>query len=181
LATKTPSARRSAGQPAAKSAKTAKFTPRALTALMKFRLVINTTKHHFSWVERQCGVSGAQLWALWEVQQAPGLRVSALAARMAMHQTTVSNLVDKLTRAKLMKRERSARDQRVVSLTLTDAGQRVVKRAPIPARGMLADALHRMPERQLAVLDTLLKSLLDRMRPADRDAMKQPLSEMLLK
>jgi DNA-binding MarR family transcriptional regulator len=156
-----------------------KAAPSALSALMKFRLVINSAKRHFTWVEQQCGINGAQLWALWEIQQAPGLRVSALAAAMAMHQTTVSNLVDKLSKAKLVKRERSARDQRVVSLTLTDSGARLVKKAPTPARGMLVDALHKLPARQLAMLDETLKSVLEHMKPADRKSMKKHLSEVL--
>ncbi len=145
---------------------------------MKFRQVINSAKRHFTWVEQQCGINGAQLWALWEIQRAPGLRVSALAAAMAMHQTTVSNLVDKLSRAKLVKRKRSARDQRVVSLTLTDSGARLVKKAPTPARGMLVDALHKLPARRLAMLDESLKSVLEHMKPADRKSMKKHLTEV---
>ncbi len=159
--------------------KSRKESPTALLALMKFRLVINSTKRHFSWVERNCGISGAQLWALWEIQRSPGLRVSALAKAMAMHQTTVSNLVDKLSKAKLVERTRLARDQRVVTLTLTVAGERMVARAPRPARGMLAEALHHLPERELEMLDELLKSLLGHMRPVERKSMKKPLSDML--
>lgn len=157
-----------------------KESPAALSTLMKFRLVINSTKRHFSWVERICGISGAQLWALWEIQRSPGLRVSALAKAMAMHQTTVSNLVDKLSKAKLIERTRPALDQRVVTLTLTAAGGRTLARAPRPARGMLAEALHHLPERELELLDELLKSLLGHMRPVERKSMKKPLSDMLI-
>lgn len=150
-----------------------------MLVLMKFRLVINSAKRHFSWVEKNCGISRAQPWALWEIEQAPGLRMSALAKAMAMHQTTVSNLVDRLSKAKLFERERSARDQRVVTLKVTEAGRRLLKRAPMPARGMLADVLHRLPDKQLALLDELLKSLLEQMKPAERKSMKVPLSDML--
>jgi DNA-binding MarR family transcriptional regulator len=174
------SSRKPARSPAKANGKPLAAAPSvALLALMKFRQVINSTKRHFTWVEQQCGISGAQLWALWEIGQAPGLRISALAEAMAMHQTTVSNLVDRLSKAKLIARVRSPGDQRVVTLTLTPAGQRMVKRAPSPARGMLAEALHRLPEKQLSLLDDVLASLLKEMPLADRKAMKKPLSDVL--
>src|SRR6185295_13857259 len=84
---------------------------RAIGALMKFRLIVNLTKRHFRWVEEQCGINGAQLWVLWEVSQNPALRVNELAAAMAMHQSTVSNLIDRLSKAQLIERARAAGDQ----------------------------------------------------------------------
>ena len=37
----------------------------ALAVLMKFRLIVNSAKHHFKWVEKQCGINGAQLSVRW--------------------------------------------------------------------------------------------------------------------
>jgi MarR family transcriptional regulator, organic hydroperoxide resistance regulator len=153
----------------------------ALSVLMKFRLIINSAKRHFKWVEKQCGISGAHLWALWEIHQSPGLRVSALSAAMAFHQSTVSNLVDGLVRAKLIQRERSNSDQRVVTLSLTDAGRKLLRRAPKPARGMLAETMHHLPEELLVSLDEMLRRVLEEMRPTDKKSMKEPLSNLLTK
>jgi len=153
----------------------------ALSVLMKFRLIINSAKRHFKWVEKQCGISGAYLWALWEIHQSPGLRVSELSAAMAFHQSTVSNMVDKLAKDKLIQRERSDKDQRVVTLSLTNAGRNLLRRAPKPARGVLADTMHRLPEELLVILDQTLKHVLEEMRPADKKSMKEPLSNLLTK
>jgi DNA-binding MarR family transcriptional regulator len=154
---------------------------RALSVLMKFRLIINSAKRHFKWVEKQCGISGAHLWALWEIHQSPGLRVNELSAAMAFHQSTVSNMVDRLAKAKLIQRKRSNKDQRVVTLSLTNAGRKLLRRAPKPARGMLAETMHSLPEELLVSLDQMLKRVLEEMRPTDKKSMKEPLSNLLTK
>jgi DNA-binding MarR family transcriptional regulator len=151
----------------------------ALTVLMKFRLIVNSAKRHFKWVEKQCGINGAQLWVLWEINQAPGLRVSELAAAMAMHQSTASNLIEKLTQSKLITRQRASSDQRVVTLFLTEAGKATLKRAPRPARGRLPEALYRLPRNALSLLERLLERVLHEMRPTEKGSMKKPLAELL--
>jgi DNA-binding MarR family transcriptional regulator len=151
----------------------------ALGVLMKFRLIVNSAKRHFKWVERQCGINGAQLWVLWEIAHAPGLRVNDLAAAMAMHQSTASNLIDKLAQAKLITRQRASNDQRVVTLFLTAAGKAVLKRAPRPARGKLPEALYRLPRNALSMLDTLLERVMHEMGPMEKESMKKPLGELL--
>ena len=151
----------------------------ALNVLMKFRLIVNSAKRHFKWVERQCGINGAQLWVLWEIDQAPGLRVNDLAAAMAMHQSTASNLIDKLAQAKLITRLRASNDQRVVTLFLTAAGKAVLRRAPRPARGKLPEALYSLPRNALSSLDRLLERVMQEMGPMEKESMKKPLAELL--
>lgn len=152
---------------------------RAIAALMKFRLIINLTKRHFKWVEHQCGINGAQLWVLWEVDRRPALRVNELAQAMAMHQSTVSNLIERLAQAKLIERSRAPDDQRVVTLELTESGRQMLKRAPKPARGVLPEALHLLGENELASLDQLLGRVLHHMPPSDTASMKKHLVEVL--
>lgn len=152
---------------------------RALSVLMKFRLIINSAKRQFKWIENQCGINGAQLWVLWEIQQAQGLRVNELATAMAMHQSTVSNLIDKLSRATLITRERATGDQRVVTLHLTESGKALLKRAPKPARGILPEALFSLSGNALATLDKLLEQVLHEMGSTDMASMKKPLAELL--
>src|SRR5690349_17372989 len=112
---------------------------KVLSVVMKFRLIVNSTKRHFKWVESQCGINGAQLWVLWELGQEPELTVTELAAAMAIHQSTASNLIDRLGRQNLIARKRVSDDRRVVTISLTNAGKRLLGRAPKPARGMLAE------------------------------------------
>ena len=136
----------------------------ALEVLKSFRQVFRAAKLHFGTIENRVGVSGAQLWAMWELNQNPGLRVTDLATAMALHQSTVSNLLDKLIRRRLIRRERGDADGRVVRLYLTAAGVKLVRGAPAPARGVLPDALEHLPPATLRGLGRGLDKLLEGMR-----------------
>ena len=37
--------------------------------LKQFRLIFKATQQHSQWVETHCGVTSAQLWALWELSK----------------------------------------------------------------------------------------------------------------
>jgi MarR family transcriptional regulator, organic hydroperoxide resistance regulator len=149
-----------------------------MEVLRKFRLVFRSAKKHFQWVEQRCGVSGAQLWAMWELGERPGMRVSELAAALSIHQSTASNMLDKLEQRSLLRRERSERDQRVVKLFLTAAGRETVARAPQPARGVLVAALDGMPTESLCALEEHLDTLIQGMKVRDRSGGLTPLSDI---
>lgn len=134
---------------------------KSLEALKRFRLIFGSAQHHFRLIEDQCGLSGAQLWVLREVAGQPGLRVSDLAMAMSVHLSTASNLLDKLTKRALIRRERNDADQRIVRLFLTDEGARMVVNAPGPARGVLPEALNLLPDKALDDLNRSLALLLD--------------------
>lgn len=151
---------------------------RAIAVLQQFRFIFKSAKKHFLWVEQETGISGSQLWALAQIGSAPGLRVTELARALAIHQTTASNLVDKLAKRKLIRRERKRDDQRVVQLFVTRLGNDIVSKAPKPYEGVLPDALMRLPQADLDKLDDLLKSLTRRMRVRDASGRRTPLAEI---
>ena len=135
----------------------------ALEVLGKFREVYRAAKVQFAPGGRPIGVSGAELWAMWELRRGPGLRVSELALRLSLRQSTVSNLVERLVQAKLVARRRNDPDGRVVRLYLTRAGDRAVTSAPRMARGLLPDALERLSAGDLRRLHAQLDILLGKM------------------
>lgn len=138
-----------------------------LSVLQRFRVLIRTAQRHSQWIERKSGVTGAQLWALQELLEAPGLRVGELAARMALHQSTASNMIDKLESSGLVAKERNSVDQRVVRLSLTEAGRDTLARAPSPARGVLPEALRVLEGESLSSLQTELDVLLRQIKDLD--------------
>jgi len=143
--------------------------------LKRFRLIFKEVQQHSQWVETNCGVSSAQLWAMWELSQNPGLRVTELAKAMSIHQSTASNLLEKLARKGLVKRERLNQDQRVVSVSLTEAGIETLKHAPSPARGILQHALFALPEDVLRSLSGNLGVVVAAMGITDEAAAMQPM------
>ena len=145
-------------------------------ALRRFRMIFRAVQIHSQWVESCAGVSCAQLWALFEISRNPGLKVSDLAEAMSIHQSTASNLLPRLEKDGLIRRERAASDQRVVRLSLTEAGQDLVSRAPDPKRGLLQHALRELPESELKALAGHLDTLIGLMRISDDQAAMLPLS-----
>jgi DNA-binding MarR family transcriptional regulator len=145
--------------------------------LRKFRIIFSSVKKHFQDIESKCGVTGAQLWAISEIADSPGLRVSELARVMSIHQSTASNLIGELEKQHLIKKKRGE-DQRVVYLFLTEQGNEVVDRAPKPMIGILPDALQRLPIDVLNNLSRNMDTLIATMHHKDEAATTKPLSDI---
>jgi DNA-binding MarR family transcriptional regulator len=160
---------------AAQAADDAVEQARRMAVLRALRMVIRSAQRHSSWIEKQCGVSGAQLWIMHELHETPGLRVGEIAARLAIHQTTTSNLLDELQKRNYVVKTRDSVDQRVVRLTLSDAGEHLLANAPQPVQGLLPSALMHMRGGALQSLDAGLQGLLHSIGTLDEDSAMQPL------
>lgn len=150
----------------------------AMAVLQQFRFVFKSVKKHFRWMEKETGVSGSQLWALAQISGTPGMSVTQLARALAIHQSTASNLIDKLVQRDLARRERESEDQRIVRLYPTKLGKAIVAKAPQPVEGVLPDALMRLPIDELLKLDALLKELSQLMRVRDASGKHTPLADI---
>src|SRR5437762_11562492 len=93
--------------------------PEMLAVLGQFRILFKSIRRHYHHVERQAGISGAQLWALAEVAANPGGEVGRLAKTWAIHQSTASNLLRRLQTQKRASRKRDAEEQRAAQLYAT--------------------------------------------------------------
>lgn len=176
----TPAARRNSGS----SGRTRGRSTRAgqderggleLATLQAFRTIFASARWHDAEVRRVAGISGSQLWALAEIARERDLRVNDLSERMAIHQTTASNLINALVERKLVRRERDAGDQRVVRLHITTEGKRMLLRAPGPYTGLLVDALRHLDTPRLKRLRNGLLVLTQALRAAAPDAAGQTL------
>jgi DNA-binding MarR family transcriptional regulator len=152
-------------------------SPYAIAVLQQFRELFRVSLQNFQRIEASCGVSGAQVWALSELASTPGLSVTGLAQRLSIHLSTSSNLLDKLEAQRLIRRERSSADQRVVHIHLTGEGRRLIGKVPRPAEGIIPDALARMSPQALRSLKRDLGRLLELASLRDARAAMKPLAE----
>lgn len=157
---------------------TGKTNDLSLQVLKKFRIIYGSVRQHFRDVEQTCGISGSQLWILHEIAGEPGIGVSELAIRLSIHQSTCSQLVEKLSVRKLVAKERSKEDQRRVGLHLTDEARAVLKLAPGPAEGLLPEALQSLPQPVLLALDENLQEVVGQLRSHDDKLADRPLSDL---
>lgn len=150
----------------------------SLQVLKKFRIIYGSVRQQFREIEQTCGVTGSQLWILQEVANSPGIGVSELADRLSIHQSTGSQLVEKLVARGLINKERSKEDQRRVGLRVTAEASKLLNNAPGPAEGILPEALQALPEAALLALDNSLLEVIGQLRISDDKLAGKPLSDM---
>lgn len=150
----------------------------SLQVLKKFRIIYGSVRQQFREIEQTCGVTGSQMWILQEVANTPGIGVSELADRLSIHQSTGSQLVEKLVGRGFISKERSKEDQRRVGLRVTKEASRLLKSAPGPAEGILPEALQTLPEASLLALDHALIEVIGQLRISDDKLADKPLADM---
>lgn len=150
----------------------------SLQVLKKFRIIYGSVRQQFRDVEQTCGITGSQLWILQEVGKSPGIGVSDLAKCLSVHQSTCSQLVEKLVVRNLIVKERSKEDQRRVGLRLNEEAGKILKKAPGPAEGLLPEALQALPESALLALDKSLVEVISHLRSKDDKLADRPLADL---
>jgi MarR family transcriptional regulator, organic hydroperoxide resistance regulator len=150
----------------------------SVAVLRNFRVIYGSVRHHFREVRRACGISGSQIWILHELVKATGIGVSDLAAKLSIHQSTCSQLVDKLVRAGYVTKTRRMADQRRVELAISAAGRRILARAPGPAEGVLPEAIADLSKAELQALHRSLRSVIAALELTDEAAAGKPLADL---
>lgn len=149
---------------ASSSSEASQRTVAELQALQNLRLIYASARWHDAQVRRSVAISGSQLWALSEIARREGMGVNDLAERMALHQTTASNLANALVKKGLIRRVRDGSDRRFVHLHLTSEGRRTLSQSPGPHPGLLVDALRKINAQHLGRLRRDLAALVRVMR-----------------
>lgn len=123
------------------------------TILDDLRRVVAALRQASRAAEMRVGLSAAQLFVLRTLADVDTLSLNEIAARTHTHQSTVSEVVQRLLKRRLLKRTRAKSDGRRLALSVTPAGRKLLERAPGAAQERLIAALARLPaakRRQLA-------------------------------
>ena len=107
----------------------------------------------------QLGVTSRQVTLLWLIRSKPGMSLRELAAEEGISAPALSGHVDRLENAKLIDRVRDARDRRRVGLTLTDDGERLLKRVRARRTTWLADRLRGLEDDEVAAIEAAIEPL----------------------
>lgn len=149
----------------------------AVLALRRFRVIFNAVKGHFQQVEKITGTGAAQLRAMSILREQPGIRLSELAQRMDIKQSTASNLVKTLISRNMVVSARNEDDRRVLQLHLLPAGEKILQRMKEPYIGVLPKALQALPATTLQELNENLDLLIEQMQ-VDFGAELTPLAHL---
>lgn len=105
------------------------------------------------------GVTSRQVTLLWLIRERPGLSLRELAAEERISAPALSGHVDRLERAGLIARVRSADDRRRVGITLTEDGSRLLKRVRAQRTTWLAERMKDLQPEELAAIEAALEPL----------------------
>ena len=119
-----------------------------------------------------CGpVTVQQCYTLEALAEVPK-SMSALAAEVALHQSTLTRIVEKLEKQNLLIRRRKENNQRTVEVQITEAGEQVHALLEAQSSQMISELLDLIPQdRRVAVVESMeeLANLLDPANEAFRN------------
>jgi len=136
----------------------------AMQVLKKLRQAMRLAKQKSDTARKRVGATNAQIWVLRAIGEHPGIRVTDLALATALHQSTISNLIERLRHRQLVRDKRDNIDARAVHLYLTAAGDRALSSGPSAPHNDLLSTLEHLSAKTLKRLDRDLTRLLDRPR-----------------
>ncbi len=106
------------------------------------------------------------LFCLWVQPASPPARLARLSG---VSRATVSSVLNTLERKGLVSRHRRSPDRRVVTVTLTGAGERLVTEAFVAQHRREREWLAKLTPDEVVTLNEVLRSLLARPAPPEED------------
>ena len=100
--------------------------------LVALRKVIRAIDMRSKELSRDVGLTGPQLIVLQQVGKHPGIMVKQIAESITLSPATVTSILDRMESRGHVNRVRSTKDKRKVGVFLTDAGQLLLDKAPLP-------------------------------------------------
>ena len=100
--------------------------------LVALRKVIRAIDIRSKELSRDVGLTGPQLIVLQQVGKNPGVMVKEIARSITLSPATVTRIMDRMESRGHVNRVRSTQDKRKVGVFLTDVGQSLLDKAPLP-------------------------------------------------
>ena len=142
--------------------------------LRTIRQIVRKISEHSKSLYREVGLTVPQLMclkAIGELDEAHDeVTVVMVAKRLQLSAATVSRIIDRLTRAHLVVRERRSKDRRKVCLSLTPAGLERFQTLPVPLQELFVRRLSALPRKQRANLLDSLRRIAELMEAVEIDA-----------
>ncbi|MFQ5507925.1 MAG: MarR family winged helix-turn-helix transcriptional regulator [Leptospirillia bacterium] len=138
--------------------------------LRSLRQIIRATAMYSRELQVKHHVTVPQLTCLAAVAENEPATTTRIAREVQLSPSTVVGIVDRLENAGLVRRKRDTGDRRVVNITLTEEGLRLVARSPSPLQAELARALESLPDLERATIALSLEKLVNLLHVGTLDA-----------
>ena len=108
---------------------------------------------------QQEGVSGRKIAVLRHLLQSGPLTIGQLRDYLYISDSSTSELIARLQKKRLVSRARSESDNRVVIVSLTDAGHRFAQDAPVGGVSLLREKLRTSPTEKLLLINEAMTEI----------------------
>jgi len=116
--------------------------------------------------EGYAGLGSAQLFALQQIAEHPDASINDVAALTCTHQSSVSVVIQRLVRQRLVAKVASSQDRRRLRLGVTAKGRRLLGRAPVAVQEHLIAAIAALPAADRRALARSLSAVARLVAPA---------------
>jgi DNA-binding MarR family transcriptional regulator len=130
-----------------------------ISVIDSLRSIVQAQRASSREAEKRLGMSSAQLQILQELSDSAAMSINDLAERTFTHQSSVSIVVTKLVKSRLVTRTAARHDARKLSVSITAAGKALLRRAPDVAQASIVAALKSMHQAEVRALAASLGNL----------------------
>jgi len=141
-----------------------------LQILRALRQIIHAVDVYSRKLKTRYHITAPQLVCLTTICQNGSMTTTHIAGQVHLSPSTVVGILDRLERQGWIQRVRDSRDRRVVNVTVTEEGRRLVDNAPSLLQDRLADALQRLPDLEQATIALSVRRIADLMDVPPQDA-----------
>jgi DNA-binding MarR family transcriptional regulator len=138
--------------------------------LTSIRRVIRATDLHSKRLAKTSGLTAPQILLLQAIRKLEDSTIGQLANEVSLSQATVTNILDRLEKRELVKRERSTVDKRKVHAHLTERGEVALTEAPTPLQDQFARQFNDLEEWEQTMIICALQRVASMMGAEHIDA-----------
>jgi DNA-binding MarR family transcriptional regulator len=110
-------------------------------------------------LDKKYQVSAPQLSCLLALSEQGPIPPSQIAKYIMVNSSTITGIIDRLEQKGLVQRSRISQDRRVITVTLTQKGQDLVRIAPPPLQKKIVEGLKRLPPPEVDEIVQVLTKL----------------------
>ncbi|MFO7460324.1 MAG: MarR family transcriptional regulator [Desulfatiglandales bacterium] len=110
-------------------------------------------------LDKKYQVSAPQLSCLLALSDQGPMPPSQIAKYIMVNSSTITGIIDRLEQKGLVQRSRISQDRRVITVSLTQKGQDLVRIAPSPLQKKIVEGLKRLPPQEVDEIVQVLTKL----------------------
>jgi len=137
--------------------------------LISIRRIIRAIDLHSKKLVQKHGLTVPQLIVLREINSWKEVNVGEIAKNVSLSSATVTDVLARLEKRRLVERRRSNTDKRRVEVTATDAGVKILESAPPPLQESFIEKFETLKEWEQTLILATLQRVVSMMESRDVD------------